>query len=178
MYGNKWETIGKLLERTSTNVKDKFKQLGGKNYDKRTNDLNLFHCLKLLKYIQEYLSTDEKEFKIFKFTYRFSDELEKKENLLYKIDTENYKIKIDNSAREEKSKIIIRNLLSKIIEKEILQKITYDEIEISWSFIACKIKVFSADDCRNNWFYILRLFNLDKRCEIKKDLKMIQKYMF
>jgi hypothetical protein len=176
MYGNKWETIGKILERTSTNVKDKFKQLGGKNYEKRTNELNLVHCLKLLKYIQDYLSNDEQKFEIFNFAYKFSTDLEKKEKQLYKIDEEKMKMKIDDSAKDEQSKIVIKNLLSKIINKEVLQKIAYDEIEISWSFISIKIRVFSADDCRNNWFYILRLFNLDKKCEIKKDLKMIQKY--
>jgi hypothetical protein len=175
MYGNKWETIGKHLERTSTNVKDKFKQLGGKNYEKRNNDLNLLSCLKLLKYIQDYLNNDEQEFKIFTHIYKFNDELEKKEQKLYRIDEENKKIIIDESAKEEKSKIVIKNLLSKIINKEVLQKIAYDEVEISWSFISMKIKTFSADDCRNNWYYILRLFKIDKKCEIKKDLKLIQK---
>lgn len=175
MYGNKWETLGKLLERTSTNVKDKFKQMGGKNYDKRTNEINMIHCLKLLKNIQDYLNTEERELPIFKYVYKFNTDLEKNEKQLFKIIEEKNKILLDDSVREEQSKIIIKNLLAKMLNVDILQKIAYDEIEISWSFVSMKIKVFSADDCRNNWSFILRLFDLDRKCEIKKDLKMIQK---
>ena len=95
MYGNKWETIGKLLERTSTNVKDKFKHMGGKNYDKRDNEINLVRCLKLLKYIQDYLTTDDEIITLFKYVYKFSSKVEKKEKQLYKIDEDKKKIKIE-----------------------------------------------------------------------------------
>jgi hypothetical protein len=55
-FGSKWEKIGKILERTSTNVKDKWKEIGGKNWDLRKKDFNLKSTLKMLKYIDEGIS--------------------------------------------------------------------------------------------------------------------------
>jgi len=55
-FGSKWEKIGKILERTSTNVKDKWKEIGGKNWDLRKKDFDLKSTLKMLKYIDEGIS--------------------------------------------------------------------------------------------------------------------------
>ena len=52
-FGSKWEKIGKILERTSTNVKDKWKEIGGKNWELRKKDFDLRSTLKMLKYIDE-----------------------------------------------------------------------------------------------------------------------------
>ena len=35
-YGREWERIGKMIGRTALNVRDKFKELGGKNAEYRT----------------------------------------------------------------------------------------------------------------------------------------------
>lgn len=55
-FGSKWEKIGKILERTSTNVKDKWKEIGGKNWELRKKDFDLKSTLKMLKYIDESIS--------------------------------------------------------------------------------------------------------------------------
>jgi hypothetical protein len=157
-------------------VKDKFKQMGGKNHEKRNNDLTLVLSLKLLKYIQDYLSIDEEEeYRIFNYVYKFIENIEKKHKQLFVIKEDEGKIKIDDSVKEERNRLIIRNLLSKIINKDVIQKILYDGTEISWSAISAKVKTLSSDDCRNHWMTILRMFNLDKKCDIKKDLKMVNK---
>lgn len=54
--GSKWEKIGKILERTSTNVKDKWKEIGGKNWELRKKDFDLKSTLKMIKYIDEGIS--------------------------------------------------------------------------------------------------------------------------
>ena len=55
-FGSKWEKIGKILERTSTNVKDKWKEIGGKNWELRKKEFDLKSTLKMLKYIDEGIS--------------------------------------------------------------------------------------------------------------------------
>jgi hypothetical protein len=48
------------LERTSTNVKDKWKEIGGKNWELRKKEFDLISILKLLKYINEGILLDDK----------------------------------------------------------------------------------------------------------------------
>ncbi len=42
-----------MLERTSTNVKDKWKEIGGKNWELRKKEFDLISTLKMLKYIDQ-----------------------------------------------------------------------------------------------------------------------------
>jgi len=48
------------LERTSTNVKDKWKEIGGKNWELRKKEFDLISTLKMLKYINEGILLDIK----------------------------------------------------------------------------------------------------------------------
>jgi hypothetical protein len=160
-----------MMERTSLNVKDKFKQMGGKNHEQRSNELTLIQCLKMLKYIQDYLSTDETPVKLFKYIYRFKDDIEKKNQQLYMLLDQ--KIKLDDSVKEEKNRLIIKNILKMIVDIDQLKNIVFSEKEISWVHIAEKIKTLSAEDCRNKWLAILNMFNFNKRYQISRDLKMI-----
>jgi hypothetical protein len=53
-HGPKWDKISKIIERTPTNVKDKWKTMGGKNMALIKNEKwSLGSTLKLLKYITE-----------------------------------------------------------------------------------------------------------------------------
>ena len=85
---------------------------------------------------------------------------------------------IDSSLKEEKSRIIIKKLLSRLLNLENLKKYLFEEknkAEISWSVVADKIQTFSVDDLKNQWAKILKDFNLEKRCKLIQDLKMINK---
>lgn len=80
-FGSKWEKIGKILERTSTNVKDKWKEIGGKNWELRKKDFDLKSTLKMLKYIDESISIqrsmdkqDSAGGKIFSFIFLISND--------------------------------------------------------------------------------------------------------
>lgn len=172
-HGPKWEQIAGELGRTSTNVKDKFRQIGGKNHQINLKEFNLISCLKLLKYVQDYLTTDENEVKILKCQYKFNDNLENQTGNLY-FDS-GQKFKIDSSLKEEKSKIIIKKILAEILDFDSISEILSNNEEISWSFIADKMKNYSADSSRNQWTKIIRDFNLEKKCEIRKDIKMLKK---
>ncbi len=47
------------MERTSTNVKDKWKEIGGNNWELRKKDFDLKSTLKMIKYIDESLSVQK-----------------------------------------------------------------------------------------------------------------------
>jgi len=49
-----------MLERTSTNVKDKWKEIGGKNWEQRKTDFDLISTLKMLKYIDQSINLQQK----------------------------------------------------------------------------------------------------------------------
>jgi hypothetical protein len=55
IHGKKWSLIGKILERTEENVKDKYKEIGGDNYDQRQRTrITLSEAMKIIKYISQY----------------------------------------------------------------------------------------------------------------------------
>ena len=112
------------------------------------------------------------------YRYKFSDNLEANKDILYEINEKKKKILIDSSLKQEKSRIIIKNLLNKIINYKNLHKFLFDDSkgEISWTTISEKIKNYSVDDLKNQWSKILRDLNLEKKCLIMQDLKMINKY--
>lgn len=115
---------------------------------------------------------------IFLYKYKFSDKLEETKDVLYEIGENKNKMVIDASLKEEKSRIIIKNLLNKLLNHENLQKMLFNEsknFEISWSTIAEKIKHHSIDDLKTQWMKILKDLNLEKKCMIIQDLKMIKK---
>jgi len=104
--------------------------------------------------------------------------LQEKNESLYEIKESRRKMVIDSSLKEEKSRIIIKNLLTKLLNLENLQKFLLDEnnkAEISWSIIADKIQTYSRDDLKNQWNKILKDLNLEKKCMLLQDLKMINK---
>lgn len=81
---------------------------------------------------------------------------------------------IDNSLKDTKSRILIKNFLNKLLDLENLDKfINEEKKEISWSIISEKIKIYSKDDLKNYWAKLLKDLNLDKKCMISQDLKMI-----
>jgi len=70
--------------------------------------------------------------------------------------------------------VIIKNFLNKLLNLENLNKyINEEKTEISWSIISEKIKTYSSDDLKNQWSRLLKDLNLDKKCMIIQDLKMI-----
>jgi hypothetical protein len=176
-HGPKWEIIGKELERTSTNVKDKYKQIGGRYHHSRQKEFNLILCLKLLKYIEEWLSTNdelEATYQLLKHPYKFRCDLEEKYNQVFTFNESNNKFLIDSSVKESNSKVIIKNILKKLVDSDVLYDIVDKNVEISWSFVSEKMKIYSASDCQNNWDKILREYGLEKRTKLNKDLKMIK----
>jgi hypothetical protein len=174
-HGTKWELIGKELERTATNIKDKFKQIGGKNYKSRVKEFNLTLCLKLVKYVQNWLCEEnEAPFEIFKYVFKFKKNIEKEFKTAYVINEPEKKILIDMSLKEANSRIIIKNVVKLLLDSEVLEKIVEDKFEISWSLISKKFSVYSPTDCKNNWDKILRDFDLVEKSQIRKDLKMIK----
>jgi hypothetical protein len=173
-HGAKWELIGKELERTASNVKDKFKNLGGKNYKKRQPEFNLSSVLKLVKYVQSYLSSEDDPIVIFNYDFKFKKDLEEENITCYLIDKERNKFLLDSTIKDTTSRIIIRNILKLLLNLDSLEKIVEQKMEISWSFISSKFEKFSQTDCSNNWEKILREFDLIEKSVMRKDLKMVK----
>ncbi len=113
---------------------------------------------------------------IFLYRYKFSENLEERKECLYEMNETKGKMVIDSSLKEEKSRIIIKNLLNKLLDLENLQRFLFEEknkSEISWSIVADKIKFYSVDDLKNQWNKTLKDLNLEKKCMLIQDLKMI-----
>ena len=108
------------------------------------------------------------------YNYKFSENLESKKENLWEIKKKKGKIIIDSSLKDSKSRVIIKNFLNKLLNLENLNKyINEEKTEISWSIISEKIKTYSSDDLKNQWSKLLKDLNLDKKCQITQDLKMI-----
>ena len=177
-YGKKWEKIGKELERTATNCKDKYKNLGENHHNEIIKEINLSLILKFLKQVENYINDDksnEKEYPIFNYVYKFNDNVDNNYNVLFIFNEKKNKFLIDSSLKEEQSKIIIKNVLKRLINKETLFQIIKNNVEISWSIISSKILFFSVDDCRNEWNKLLKNFEILEIEENKRDYKLIKK---
>ncbi len=179
-HNNKWIIIAKELERTPTNVRDKFKNIGGKNYKLRSNEFTLQNCLKLLKYIQDWVNnSDDSEveknsYEIFKYDYKFKKNLESEINAVYCLVEEKNKFLIDTCIKESPSRVIIKNILKLVINFKELARLSEDKVEISWSFISDKFVIYSALDCKNNFEKVFRELDLVSMVQIKRDLKMLR----
>jgi len=108
------------------------------------------------------------------YKYKFSENLEANKDKLWEINMKKRKMVIDSSLKETKSRVIIKNFLNKLLNLESLDKyINEEKKEISWSIIAEKIKIYSKDDLKNYWAKLMKDLNLDKKCMISQDMKMI-----
>ena len=175
-HGKKWELIGKELQRTATNVKDKYKQLGGDHHSTVSLDSTLGSKLKLLKEIEAYVNEKEedKKYKIFNYPYVFNPTIDEKFNVLFRYDESKEIFKIDSSIKDERSKCIIRNIFKHLINLSAISKIIENKLEISWTVISNNIKTLSFDDCKNEWAKIIKDFGLDEMITKKRDYKMIK----
>ena len=184
-HGKKWDLISKLLERTATNVKDKYKQLGGDNHSHKTNEeMTLVRKLHLLKEINKYINTEDNEddnnnnnnsFQIFKYKYHYNPNLDKDENEVFKLNKDTNIFHIDSSLKQETSKCITRNLFKQLLNFENIINIIESNVEISWMVVSNNIKALSADDCRNEWHKLLKEFHIEGSIlEKKRDYKMIK----
>ena len=174
-HGKKWTLIASKLDRTPTNVKDKYKELGSDNYNNNTKDICLIKILKLLKAINNFI--DDEKYHIFNCVYKFKDDIDKKYDNIFKFKKHENKFYIDSSIKNENSEVIIKNILKRILNMENLSKIIEEKIEIPWSLIANKLEFYSVDTCRNIFKKIIGIFAIESISEKKKNLQMINKIM-
>ena len=185
-YGKKWTIIAEKLDRTSVNVKDKYKELGGENYNLVSKDITLIRVLKLLKAIRNYLIDDKeknnKKYDFLRYTYKFSNNVDNKYGNVFKLikdenDNKNTKFLIDSSLKNDTSNIIIKNTLKRIINVDKLSSLIEDKVEISWSIISNQIEFYPVDTCRNVFKKILSIFNIESIYAKKKDLLLVNKIL-
>ena len=172
-HGKKWTLIASKLDRTPTNVKDKYKELGSDNYNNNNKNIFLIKILKLLKIINNFI--DDEKYHIFNCVYKFKDDIDKKYDNIFKFKKHENKFYIDSSIKNESSEVIIKNILKRILNMENLSKIIEEKIEIPWSLIAKKLEFYSVDTCRNIFKKIIGIFAIESISEKKKNLQMINK---
>lgn len=163
--GTKWVEIGELLGRTSTNCKDKYKEIGGANFSERVKKFDLLTALKLFKYLNQLSS-----YNILKFPYLFSKNTKEP----YTIENNELLI-IDPDLKDERSEVIILNFLKIIIDFSGLEKLITSGEDIMYSTLSDKIKTKSFDDIKNFLNKILNELGLSRKAKIKQDLKMVKK---
>ena len=167
------------MDRTPSNVKDKYKELGEENSNLRTKDITLIKILKLLKAVKNYLVDNEnfEKYNFFKYTYKFSNNVENKYDNVFKLIEEENKFLIDSCLKEYTSNIVIKNALKKILDFEKLSSLIEDKVEISWSIISKTIEFYSVDTCRNVFKKILNMFNIESISAKKKDLRLVNRIL-
>ena len=162
--------IAKIVERTPVNVKDKWKQLGGANIKSRVDEKwTLKNYFLLLYYI-----SDNTEKNIINYSVKFV-EMDNEDEVI-KIDEENSLMYVDKEMKNESNKVRIYNLLKMFINLNELTKLVDEKMEISWSTISNKMKNYSYDDCKNKFYEIKQFFNIDRKCSLRSDIKMVKKY--
>ena len=178
-HGKKWVLIASKMDRTPVNVKDKYKELGEENNNLRTKDITLIKILKLLKAIKNYLMDNEnfEKYNFFKYTYKFSNNVENKYGNVFKLIKEENKFLIDSCLKEDCSNVIIKNTLRKILDYEKLLSLIEDKVEISWSIISKTLEFYSVDTCRNVFKKILNMFNIESISAKKKDLRLVKRIL-
>ena len=174
-HGKKWTLIASKLDRTPTNVKDKYKELGGDNSNNNTKDICLIKILKLLKAINNFI--EDEKYHIFKCVYKFKDDIDKKYDNIFKFKKHENKFYIDSNIKNETSEVIIKNILKKILNMENLSKVIEDKIEIPWSFVSKKLEFYSVDTCRNIFKKIIGIFAIESISEKKKNLQVVNKIL-
>ena len=160
--GRKWVEIGHELTRTSTNVRDKWKQIGGENHRLRQQSRvwNFADVLKLVRLIEK------SQHKILLDTYE--------DSLIAKSYEFFYKEILDesNTRRRKYGGHILRNQAQqKAIEAHILPSVK-EGLSIPWSSLAREIVNKSVDDCRNKWAKLIP--NNIFKIRLKKEENVIE----
>lgn len=150
--GHEWKTIGEGLGRTAENVRDKWRELGGKNHAKRKKgDWSLEEKLELIR-----LVNDTSETKFLKWETevdygKFKVEEESKEAI--EAMSEKQKRTYERGFKKSSEKIMIY----KDVSLEIIVPLIIDNPEdlpkrdFAWNLISGTLKTRSYDDCWNMW---------------------------
>ena len=140
-FGRRWTEIGRALNRTPTNVRDKWKQLGEEqNLERRRQRVWEFaEVIKMVRLIER-----TKNMRIFDtendalLKTQFEDFCQK--NL------EGRKIRISGKFLNQAQKRVVCHHFC----KEALDSLP--ALNVNWSRVARELKTKSKDDCRNKWF--------------------------
>lgn len=167
IHGKKWSLIGKILERTEENVKDKYKEIGGDNYDiRQKTKISLSEAMKIIKYISQYTGLE-----LFKYKYKFINDVEgngvevrtdKEESILY----------IHKDLKSSISEVIIYNTISKTINIDsLLELFNNKQHHISFTFISDKVQSKSYTDCKNFYNNMILHYKIKSFSVLSKKIK-------
>jgi len=151
--GKEWKKIADILGRTPTNIRDKWRELGGDNYlERRKDEWSLEEIINLLKLVET------------SYGHKFLKEnVEQKLLQIIKENAESIIKKTKNGETQfylngEKKHEILKDLLDAV--KKVNAKIPSDNL--NWTAISHKMKTRSVDDCRNKWTKQVYLFLTSK----------------
>jgi len=138
-YGHRWEELGDLLDRTANNVKDKWKQMGGENFDKkRSGHWKVEELLLLIKLIEK-----DQCVTILKEKIKLTALMELNEDGLH---FQEFDEDSDVSARDSHK---VKEIIDRYVNLSTIEKLPLKDI--NWTVISQILKTRSADDCRKKW---------------------------
>ena len=179
--GKKWGIITEELNRTSTNIKDKYKQIGGDNYKLRASIQILWtvgDIIKIIKAVQKVTQINilvKKSIikKDMQEVYE-TDESNKTQSITENPNSNSVRYKRIRKRIEDEN---LQRVLSMIVLEDSREIIPYSNI--NWSLVVHKIKNRSIDDCRNKWYQqLFYLLTQKQRFTQLEDLNLIQQYIY
>lgn len=135
--GKKWEEIAAELERTPTNVRDKYKSMGAEHSDKRKKGAwTSEEIIQLLRIIEN------------KATKKFlRSNIEKNLKDVLQVNS------IEYTFKKQRKHKIYDEFLTKLADYIDIEKAkTVDYTNLDWTNIASQMQTRSKDDCRNLWY--------------------------
>jgi hypothetical protein len=138
-YGCKWQKLSKIIERTPTNIRDKWRSLGEGNFNQRTSQRiwsgdDILRLIRLVESTHKFaiLNTSDDEVILGEFTRL-------KERLPF-IPMGQYNKNLNSLCR----RIICNHLNHQAVE-------ALNQMRIKWNLISKLMETKSKDDCRNYW---------------------------
>lgn len=177
--GHEWVQIGETLNRTPENVRDKWRELGGKNNKKRwKGEWRLDEKVELIHLVNEAMVSSGKpgfvKWKILLELSRFKDvdsvDMKEWEKLVGLMDEKHWKVYEAGLKKGKESLHIYRDMpLENFKDKFISEKSHVPFDGIPWNLVSGKLKVRSYDDCWNMWYQNIYLTLSDSSWTHTKD---------
>jgi hypothetical protein len=138
-HGCKWQKLSQFIDRTPTNIRDKWRSIGDCNFKERSHQKvwSVHDILKLIRLIEI-----THKVKIF---YVASDDEILNEFTLHKENKPFLQIGRDNKSLNAMCRKIVCNYMVKNVMTII------STLKIKWNLIAKMMETKSKDDCRNFW---------------------------
>ncbi len=170
-YGKEWKKVAELMGRTATNIRDKWRELGGDNYlERRRDEWSIEEIVHLLKLVEK--STN---------VHFLGSKLEAA--IPQQLKSQAAYIMAKKGKTGETSFYFLREQggleqLKTFLDSLRKEGTRVPNEDINWTAIAEMMKTRSVDDCRNKWSKQLYLLLTSQRRYTGKDDRQLAEGYF